>query len=428
LAFNQAGTLAATRGWEGKLRLWNPRTGERLLQIASSWTFRSRFSADDRLLLDRKEGVIRLWELAPQREFRTLATSSWTFFSPCNVCPSTPRLVAAGSTDRHGISLWDLGTGELVGSLTVRGAYPVLFDGGGAMVVGISGKGVHRFPVQLDPGAMPPSPSPLSPAPGGEGRVRGAATPRVRLGPPQSITPLGTWGGHLACSPDGRVMVSAISDGALVWHADDPEKVVRLTPQRDVRSVAVSADGRLVATGTHAGGMANVWDARSGELLKSFDSTGWVVEFSPDRKWLVTLGRTAQLWKVDSWAKGPAVRALWSVAFSPDSKYLALETGDGSVSLVEVSSGREFARLEDPRQQRAQWITFSPDGAKLLTTSREYNAVHVWDLRALRQELMTYGLDWDQPAFAPDGSSPAGSLHVTVDLGVLAPKANGRGK
>jgi WD40 repeat protein len=281
----------------------------------------------------------------------------------------------------------------------------VRFDATGAVLTDIRGNTPHRFPLHFDQGSPP----------------------AVHIGPPQAIALLGRDGRCLASSANGRVVASGQRDGALVWHADDPEKLVRLTPHSDVRGIAVSGDGRLVATGSSkfGGPAVKVWDARTGKVLKQFDGTSWHVAFSPDQRWLLTGGWPARLWKVDTWQAGPALGGNGgnAVASSPDSRYAALESGEGAVRLVDVNTGREFARLEDPNQERTGEITFSPDGTQLLLTSLEFKAIHVWDLRAIRQELSRLDLDWDQPAFAPaKDQAGADPLRVTVDLGVLAPK------
>jgi serine/threonine protein kinase/WD40 repeat protein len=422
VTFNRAGTVAATVSWEGKLRLWNPRTGEQIFQTASDWPVNPRFSADDRRLLDRHGKKLRLWELTIDREFRTLTSDPGDVpknrgHGPCSVCPKNDRLVAAGTA--HGIAFWDLADGELLDFLAVRPPCPALFDGTGALLTDIGG-GVQRLPFDAgsgSPGAVRLGPPQAIPLLGSGGRY-------LAFGPPQAIPLLGSGGRNLACSPDGSVVVTGQLDGALVWHRDNPDKVVRLKPQRDVRLTAVSADGRLVATCSH-GGVAKVWDARTGDCFKTFEGLHWALVLSPDQKWLFLAGRN-QLWKVATWEPGPVLSIDgWTGvgAFSPDSRYLAVETGQGAVSFVHAATGREFARLEDPKQERTHWITFSSDGTKLLTTSGEYNGIHVWDLRAIRQELVKLGLDWDQPAFSPAGDlAGAASLRLTVDLGNLAPK------
>jgi hypothetical protein len=160
-------------------------------------------------------------------------------------------------------------------------------------------------------------------------------------------------------------------------------------------------------------------------MLKSFElAPGGIigVEFSPDGKWLLTGGSNHRLWRVGNWVPGPVFGDAGGGAFSPDSSYVALDTTHGAIRLVDVNSGVEFARLEDPRQRRAYWITFSPDGTKLLTISGEYNALQVWDLRAIREELTKFGLDWKRPAFPPaDDTDAKAALRLSVDLGNLAP-------
>ncbi|MGO9112624.1 MAG: hypothetical protein ACLP9L_25615 [Thermoguttaceae bacterium] len=73
--------------------------------------------------------------------------------------------------------------------------------------------------------------------------------------------------------------------------------------------------------------------------------------------------------------------------------------------LVATDTGREYARLENPNQDRARYIAFSPDGTQLVLDG-EADSLHVWDLRAIRDELAQRGLDWDLPPYPPAGDLP----------------------
>jgi Tfp pilus assembly protein PilF len=82
--------------------------------------------------------------------------------------------------------------------------------------------------------------------------------------------------------------------------------------------------------------------------------------------------------------------------------------------LVELATGRELARLEDPEQLIGQ-AALTPDGTKLVVTAP--NGLRVWDLRRVREELKKLDLDWDAPPYPP---APAvAPLEVQVDRGGL---------
>src|SRR4029077_10615488 len=87
--------------------------------------------------------------------------------------------------------------------------------------------------------------------------------------------------------------------------------------------------------------------------------------------------------------------------FTPDSRLLAWESGEGALRLLSTASGREVARLESPDQGRCGYTTFSPDGKFLITINSDYTAIHVWDLHTLRQQLKELDLDWKADPYPP---------------------------
>src|SRR5205823_2602866 len=111
LAYSHAGDLLASTGWDGTLRLWDPRTGKQLFSTPR-WAGSLQFSADDRLLAANINGnMVGLWEVAPGREYRTLvrdpALGKGNYYT--SAIHQDGRLLAVGMGD--GTDLWDLTTG-----------------------------------------------------------------------------------------------------------------------------------------------------------------------------------------------------------------------------------------------------------------------------------------------------------------------------
>jgi WD40 repeat protein len=206
-----------------------------------------------------------------------------------------------------------------------------------------------------------------------------------------------------------------------VRHAGRPGALVRLSPHESAHFVAVSPDGHWVATGAILPGKeVKVWDARRGRLVKVLPlGSAAHVAFSPDGKWLATDCAGRRLWAVGSWKEHPrpTKEQFYRLAFSPDGRILAGDTFQGVVRLTDPGGGREYARLEDPQRDNAQWVGFIPDGTRLVTVCPDRGSIHVWDLLSLRRELARRGLDWDLPPYPPPADrKPARTLRVKLDL------------
>jgi WD40 repeat protein len=179
--------------------------------------------------------------------------------------------------------------------------------------------------------------------------------------------------------------------------------------------VALSPDGERLAAGGWHSELVKLWDAQSGRLLKEL-KLGFAsrVYFTPDnRELLVSRGNEFTFHTLDSLAVSrrlPREVGLYPghVAFTADGKLMALEMAPGVIHLKEITSGRTVARLEDPNGDVSTWMSFTPDGTQLIVVARYANAIHRWDLRAIRERLKTMGLDWDWPAFPAAGT--AGTL------------------
>ena len=397
MAFSHSGRLLATTGWEEKMRLWDARTGRLLFSTTGAGGMVPRFSSDDRFLGVAIRGdKLGVWEVAECAEYRTLVHTppavSETYYNP-SVC-ADGRLLAVGLYG--GMGLWELSSGRELHFLESPGINFVASERSGALLSN-SPAGMLRWAFIAET----------------------SDANKMQAGPPVRLSIPGS-SGDIACSLDGRVMASAQSAGGVSLHADQPDQPVSLGPHGDVRYIAVSPDGKLVVTGSHSDTAVKIWDSKKGTLITELPGASWRPFFSPDGKWLGTVAGGIRLWKVGSWKEGPKVGGGEGAAFSPDSKLLAVESGVGSIRLLNPDTGAEYARLEDPYQDRARHITFSPDGTQLIATNDDSRSIHVWDLRAIRSQLAALHLDWDLPSYAPsDAGKNARPLQLTLDLGEL---------
>ena len=100
---------------------------------------------------------------------------------------------------------------------------------------------------------------------------------------------------------------------------------------------------------------------------------------------------------------------------------MALEMAPAVIHLMEVATGRTVAKLEDPHGDRATWQGFTPDGTRLVVVAGYADAIHIWDLRAIRTRLKDMNLDWDWPEFSPKPIGTPAVEAATVEA------AEGRG-
>ena len=337
------------------------------------------------------------YQVDPALEYRTLARAATPPLNYARVSVHrSGRLLALGTA--RGVVLWDLAKGKELAFLPIGLAWHTTFAPSGDLFTNGS-LGLWRWPVKIS-------------TDGNE----------CRLGPPQQL-PLPGSDCAIDFDSSGGIVALANHSEAYVL---TPERRFRVGPLDDCRGVAVSPDGAWLATGTHTGCGVQIWRIRDGVKVKELPiDHGTGVLFSPDGKWLLTGAGTWRLWSVDSWEE---VRQSggYGCCFSPDGRQFVVQDADMALRLVETETGRTVARFESP-DLCAGWVTFSPDGTRLVVSTNDGPAVHVWDLRGIRKQLAVMGLDWDAPAFPDEpGFQSVPTLHtLSVDFGKLAERLEG---
>jgi WD40 repeat protein len=211
-------------------------------------------------------------------------------------------------------------------------------------------------------------------------------------------------------------------------------------------SVGVSPDGHWLAVGGWFEAGVRVWDLRRRRLeliLRPKDAvrqTVFFIGFSPDGRWLVSCTRPDaspgfdQFWRVGTWEPGLRIDLERSGTvsrapeFSGDGRLMAMGIAPDQLMLAEAATGRELARLTTLQPVNAAPLVFSPDGTKLLASTNQKTLL-VWDLRRIRDQLVSMGLDWDAPPYpvasaASEASGPVPPPRPVRVIGeVIEPQA-----
>jgi WD40 repeat protein len=368
------------------------------------------------------DGAISLYDAAagrPVREWEAGTASSALAFSA-----DGKKLLTAGyHKGPVPVQEWEAATGKLLREQAVKGAtsYPMRFTPDGRLLV---------------------TSDTASRALGLWACAAGGAGPRLEQQPQSS--------GPLAFSVDGRALAHGDGDGVFRLWATDTGKLLRQLPAPGGRiwQVALSPDGKVLASVNRTDHAVHLWDVARGRELHTFAghrSGPLAIAFAPDGKTIRTASRDgahspgARSWapwslrrwdarsgkELRAWTPDLGGEAHWA-AFSPCGRFLAVGVATGTLRLLDAAAGGEVRHWQLPTQVVTErWekkvlrkypslgadaftAAIGPDGDRLLTAGRSAGYI-LWDVTAGKEVRRfpgpSEGAYWC--AFSPDGRTLA---------------------
>ncbi len=206
----------------------------------------------------------------------------------------------------------------------------------------------------------------------------------------EAVPPVEKHSGYIAdvaFSPDGKTLAAAgwWDDTVKLWDVATREVVATLQmPTHPVLSVSFSSDGNTLASSS--GGAVLLWDMATRDEVATLEHSSEVrtVAFSPDGAMLavsVPGAHSIVLWDVATRRKITSLQGGWawvnSMAFSPDGSTLALGTTSGTAELFNVLA----EKLEQAFPHTAGGVAsvrFTPDGATLASASSD-GIIELWN-------------------------------------------------
>ena len=178
----------------------------------------------------------------------------------------------------------------------------------------------------------------------------------------------GIWVVALRFCPNGRRLLSGAAADPLVpgrrtevkiWDLDKRSEIKTLLTYSGggVSSLAVSADGRRLAAGTHGGG-CHLWNGETLELIREY-------RYEPHQ------GR------------------INSLAFSPDGQVLASGSQAGIITFWDVESGRQIRQLTG-HVAAPMALRFTADGQRLVSGGWD-STLRFWDVKSGAQRVLLRG-------------------------------------
>ncbi len=227
---------------------------------------------------------------------------------------------------------------------------------------------------------------------------------------------LGAYIHGVAFTREGDCLATVASDGILrFWRIADSSILWQQPFSRQLRTVAVSPSGELVAATTEDGQLG-VFETKDGSPSKSFEALGggpaYGLVFSPDSSRILVGRADGTIEDLPSHKLSNSNQILSkkagvnTVAFSPDCHWVLTSTVDNVVKLWDAKSFKFHRILEKPIKSEVQCLAIAPNSRYGAAVCYESTlTVRIWDLLTGNVVQEVKLPNWLLPAgmsFSPD--------------------------
>jgi WD40 repeat protein/serine/threonine protein kinase len=205
--------------------------------------------------------------------------------------------------------------------------------------------------------------------------------------------PEGGNAGGVAVSPDGRYIASVISGAPemRVWSSGEGSLLFTLPAPVGAHRLAFRPDGKRLAVAGNGSIIVHDLVERSQKEHRVHEKMIASLAYSPDGKWLASASAdgTVKVWDAQTgaprYAPFPHIDRANSVAWSPDGQWLASGDQSGKVYIWDAPTGGQVHALEG-HKSAIYGVAFNPDGKQLASAGSNGN-MRVWDLEPWLKNL-----------------------------------------